>query len=218
MKKWFEYQLEHQVVDRNWSKFTTPIMNVNSLNGVFAQIKEDYAAGKYKPELEPYFTSDRYKNIAGGLDISYDTLSDWINDPEYNEIVSRNGIDVFGLDQKQTSVLSLFFSKKLNIPMKNIEISVHLQKPGQMLSMHVDRIKNQEWGLEKTHVNETPKHSRYVVFFDDWQTGQIFQMGTEFLKWKAGDVYTWQCRDVPHGTANIGYEPRFMLLVQGLTK
>ena len=219
MKKWFEYQLEHQVVDRDWDKYARPVGNLNSvLAKTLAQIKENYYTNKYDTHLKSYFTDQGYQDAAGGTDVPAETLAEWINDPAYAGLVGRNGIDVFRLKGEEDRLLKMLFAKKLGLELDTLGLAVHLQQPGQMLGMHVDRVKNVDINLEKAELSAEPKHTRYLVFFDDWQWGQVFQMGTEFLKWQAGDVFTWKSRDVPHGTANVGYEPRFMLVITGVIK
>ena len=219
MKKWFDYQMAHQVVDYNWDNYLQPVANLNSvLSKTFEQIKTNYYSGHYNPQLTSYFTDRSYLDTAGGTDVSAETLAEWINDPLYAGLLEKNGIDVFKLMPDEYRVLRTFFVSNFDLEPENLGIVVHLQQPGQILAMHVDRVKNTEVNLEKNKLSAEPRHTKYLAFFDDWQWGQVFQMGTEFLKWQAGDVFTWTSRDVPHGTANMGYEPRFMLVINGIIK
>ena len=94
---------------------------------------------------------------------------------------------------------------------------LNVQKPGQYFALHIDRVRWNEFNQEVESLNHPSKHVRYIVFFDDWQYGQVFQMGENFIKWKSGDVFTWNPRDVPHGSANFGYHDRFVLVVTGQT-
>ena len=61
-------------------------------------------------------------------------------------------------------------------------------------------------------------NSIYIMFCKDWAQGQGFQMGDNFLKWKAGDVFHWNYRNVPHGTCNFGYETNFVFVITGNRK
>ena len=218
MKKWLEYQLKNQVVDRDWDKYTRPVVNLNSvLAKTFAQIKANYYADQYHTKFTPYFT-DQFYMTAGGNEVSAETLSEWINDPAYAELMNRNGIDSFKLKDDEDRLLKILFAEKLNLDPATLVLLVHLQQPGQFLAMHIDRVWNVDIHSKKDKLSAEPKRIRYLVFFDDWQWGQVCQMGTEFLKWQAGDVFTWKGRDVPHGTANLGYEPRFVLVLHGVIK
>jgi hypothetical protein len=87
--------------------------------------------------------------------------------------------------------------------------------------MHIDRHKYQEWEVDdpKKYVydknKDFHKHSIYIMFFKNWAQGQAFQMGNNFLKWNAGDVFNWNFRNVPHGASNFGYETNFVMVITG---
>jgi hypothetical protein len=50
----------------------------------------------------------------------------------------------------------------------------------------------------------------------DWQLGQVFQLGNAmWTQWRAGDCITWEWRDIPHATCNMGWWDRPMLQVTG---
>ncbi len=53
------------------------------------------------------------------------------------------------------------------------------------------------------------------VFLDDQKQGQVWKQGNNFLTWKKGDCFTWPWRDIPHGTANFGHDPRPTLNITG---
>jgi hypothetical protein len=40
-------------------------------------------------------------------------------------------------------------------------------------------------------------------------------MGDNFLKWKSGDVFNWNFRNIPHGTSNFGYDTNFVMVITG---
>jgi hypothetical protein len=45
---------------------------------------------------------------------------------------------------------------------------------------------------------------RTVIMMDDWDRGQVLQVGEEaYTHWRAGDTYTWK-GDIWHGMANFG--------------
>jgi len=56
------------------------------------------------------------------------------------------------------------------------------------------------------------------VFLNDWSMGQIWHQGTAVhTHWKAGDVISWHWQDFPHGTANMGWDTRYILQFTGRT-
>ena len=57
---------------------------------------------------------------------------------------------------------------------------------------------------------------RFAVMLADWELGQIFQLGNaNFTQWKAGDCITWEWKDIPHSTVNMGWWDRPMLQITG---
>ena len=57
---------------------------------------------------------------------------------------------------------------------------------------------------------------RFAIMLADWELGQIFQLGNaNFTQWRAGDCITWEWRDIPHSTANMGWWDRPMLQITG---
>lgn len=218
MKKWFEYQLEHQVQDFNWSSYSEPVTNLNKyLSTVFFRIKENHARGKYRVKLKNHFKDPLYQeNAVDGVTLTATQLEEYINDPEYVDLVNGNIVTQIILNNSlvEYKALSKFIANKFEFDEDHLKLIVHLQQPGQYFALHIDKPKKKEFN--DTDINS--EYKRYLIFFDDWQMGQFFQMGTEFIKWKAGDAYTWNDRDVPHASANMGYEPRYMLMVTGKIK
>jgi hypothetical protein len=51
---------------------------------------------------------------------------------------------------------------------------------------------------------------------DDWKLGQVFQLGTaNFHQWRRGDCITWDWKNIPHATCNMGWWDRPMLQITG---
>jgi hypothetical protein len=212
MKKWFDYQQTHQVTDFDWSKNTAPVMNLYpQLGKLMAKIKQNHAAKKYQVTTKKFFSDLLYQDAAAyGLGLSVDIMRDYMNDPEYEELLAGEATDCFmpNAEANEEEFLKKFFAKKLGMVKDKMVLSVRLQKPGQYFVLHFDRPKQQEWGTDL-------EDKTYLIFFDDWKMGQFFQLGTEFIKWRAGDVYTWSNKDVPHASANVGFDPRFLFLIYG---
>ena len=53
---------------------------------------------------------------------------------------------------------------------------------------------------------------------EDWAPGHIIQFGNTYVPpWKAGDIISWHWQDFPHGTANMGWDTRYILQFTGRT-
>ena len=102
------------------------------------------------------------------------------------------------------------------------ELKLHSQVCGQVLHMHMDnfaaRLDRQNSLQEMDYDVDAKKVHRFVVFLNDWSMGQIWHQGTAVhTHWKAGDVISWHWQDFPHGTANMGWDTRYILQYTGRT-
>ena len=102
------------------------------------------------------------------------------------------------------------------------ELKLHSQVCGQVLHMHMDnfaaRLDRQNSLQEMDYDVDPKKVHRFVVFLNDWSLGQIWHQGTAVhTHWKAGDVISWHWQDFPHGTANMGWDTRYILQFTGRT-
>jgi hypothetical protein len=88
------------------------------------------------------------------------------------------------------------------------------QKPGEMVGLHLDGYKHHVFGLT---ADQEHLVTRYAVFLQDQQLGQVWFINRDHLQWCRGDVYTWDQSRVPHGTANLGFHDRPVLVVTGIT-
>ena len=75
--------------------------------------------------------------------------------------------------------------------------------PGCSLMWHFDTYAT---FVKYNQISEDDAHNvcRTVVMMDDWDRGQVLQVGEEvYTHWEAGDTYTWK-GDTWHGMANFG--------------
>ncbi len=83
----------------------------------------------------------------------------------------------------------------------------HIQYPGEMLNLHIDK---------QYEMNEDPNRvARFFIFLEDWKPGHLLQMGTSFMQWRRGDVVWFDWRNMPHASANAGWEPRCLIQITG---
>lgn len=222
MKKWFDYQMEHQVVDKEWAKYSRTISNINEqIKDIIPVVKEKYYRGDYDvyKRGSSVFTTEEYINNAGGLNLTSDEVREMIEDPEFAELMKNDGISMVGMvPTDEGKAITAIFAEHLGLKPELIGIHLNVQKPGKYFALHIDRVRLWKFADTLTTLNEEPIYRRHLLFADDWEFGQAFQLGDSFIKWSAGDVYTWNPRDVPHGSANFGFKDRFLFVISGIPK
>jgi len=86
---------------------------------------------------------------------------------------------------------------------------LHVQWPGQVWTRHIDK-------LDKFCPEDPGRVMRIMIQLTDWQPGQFWEFGNyQYRGWRAGDVVTFDWRNVPHCTANAGHQPRITLQLTG---
>lgn len=212
MFEFFKWQMKNQVQDHSWmknpdSKIYKPMMNLNdSLQGIFTLFRKNLSQMSYNP-------------------ITYDSIVPFIKQ-EYTELTPEQidlwfyedqSVEKFKTDiwahgytpsnQMRQLLIQTNLCEHLQLDESTTKFRIHEQRPGQIWPLHLDRKKDQEFGRRP--------YKRYWIFFDDWQPGHAIQLGDQFIKWRAGDVWGYFDTDVPHGTANFGHESRFIMMVTG---
>lgn len=221
MKKWFEWCFANQCKDRTkWDDYCSPVTNLReTLAWFFNQVKESHQAGESGSWHENvFYRLDWTERTAAGTngDVHYRELWDWVHDPKYQLLMDRSGIEKINqFDDATRKKMIHVLAAGLNLKPETINFYVHNERPGEVFPMHFDRNKWNHFSLDG-NTDYDPNYGLYIIFFDDWQHGHAFQMGTKFLTWKSGDVFSWSHRDTPHGSSNFGYEDRTVLLVNGV--
>lgn len=104
----------------------------------------------------------------------------------------------------------LFQSIADQFGLENSMARIHIQKPGQVWNLHLDK-------LEKWMPADPTQVVRYFVQLTDWQPGHFWSYGNYMWSaWRAGDVSTFDWLNVPHSTANAGHVPRATLQITGV--
>jgi hypothetical protein len=86
---------------------------------------------------------------------------------------------------------------------------LHVQLPGQVWTRHIDK-------LDKFSPDNPKEVMRIMIQLTDWQPGQFWEFGNyQYRGWRAGEVITFDWRNVPHCTANAGHRPRVTLQLTG---
>jgi len=89
-------------------------------------------------------------------------------------------------------------------------VRLHLQRPGQMFNLHIDK-------LYDRYPEDPSQIVRIVVNLTDWQPGQFYSYGTHNMShWSAGDVHLFDWQNIPHATANCSREVRPTMMITGV--
>lgn len=99
---------------------------------------------------------------------------------------------------------------ELRFGMENSKMRLHVQHPGQMWNLHLDKL--QKWNPE-----DPGQVMRIMIALTDWEPGHFFSYGNYVhTGWRAGDVTTFDWQNIPHATANAGHGPRLTLQLTGV--
>ena len=87
---------------------------------------------------------------------------------------------------------------------------IHVQQPGEVWNLHIDKL--YKWDPE--HPEQV---MRIMIQLTDWQPGQFWSYGNyNYSQWRAGDVTTFDWANIPHATANAGFDPRVTFQLTGI--
>jgi hypothetical protein len=214
MKKFFDYQLEHQVKVPN-NPYT--LFNFQKIKPYLEDIKRRYYNGDFGQETAWAYRPDSLflTWVSDEYGIPRNELVDIFCDPAYEKLSQRSEVDSVNYRnpayKEICQTLQTFLARELPVEEEGMKIQLHLQRPGQFHALHIDYVRTKVNGTDDISVD--PNHTKFLIFFDDWQEGQAFQINQDFIKWKSCDTLTYNIRDSQHGSANFGYSDRFLLLV-----
>jgi hypothetical protein len=87
---------------------------------------------------------------------------------------------------------------------------IHVQQPGEVWNLHLDK-------LYKWDPDHPEQVMRIMIQLTDWQPGQFWSYGNyNYSQWRAGDVTTFDWANIPHSTANAGFDPRATFQLTGI--
>ena len=91
--------------------------------------------------------------------------------------------------------------------MDNCRHKLHIQLTGEVVTMHMDKHYELDGGEAR----------RFLIALEDWEPGQFVMFGNQLCeRWTAGDIFTWEWKDIPHATANASLHKRPLLAVTGV--
>ena len=87
---------------------------------------------------------------------------------------------------------------------------IHVQMPGEVWNLHIDK-------LYKWAPDNPSSVMRIMIQLTDWQNGQFWEYGNHhYNQWRAGDVTSFDWVNMPHCTANAGFNPRVTFQLTGI--
>jgi hypothetical protein len=138
-------------------------------------------------QSSPMIEQEEYDMIQAGMDPEH-VMFRAIEYKDYGPKLKKM-VDLFGL--------------------KNYKSNLHIQFPGEMLTVHIDKLNYLEDVEEKDVI-------RIMISLRDWVPGHFYQYGNyTYKQWRAGDIHTFAWKHVPHCTANASYHPRPILNMFG---
>jgi len=140
--------------------------------------------------VPPQLELEEYDIIQGGGNpnmVLVETLDDFSNCPNIQALG-----DFFGLEPGYHSRL-------------------HVQHTGQMFNNHMDK-------MDAVFPNNTDDEIvKFIIMLSDWCPGHFYQYGNyTYEHWRAGECHWFDWYNIPHGTANTSYEPRYSLGITGI--
>lgn len=223
MKKWYEWQLKNQVKNKNWVDIVTPVVNLSKELEWFTSFVID---GHKNKTLDCYFDNVFFRSdwTAKASDstngeVSESELYNWMHDSEFETLMSRQGVEyIVNFDQETDIKLRKLLSDCLNLDESSINFRIHIQRPGEFFALHFDRNKYGQFEIDDPKNNYETRSKIFLIFLNDRRLGQSFHLGPAQLDWKEGDVFTWEQSDIPHGSANVGLDNRYSIIITGYKK
>jgi hypothetical protein len=214
MKRFLDYQLKNQVQIPN-NPYT--VRNFEKIRPYLEQIKSQYLQGKFKKVTHYSYTpsSKFLQNLSRDYLMPIEQVNDMFCDPEYGPLSQNAAIDSFVLDDPEYRQIErkirVLMCGEFGLDRDTMQFQIHIQKPGQYFPLHIDYVRTNLNG--SPDITMDPKHTKFLIFFDDWEEGQVFQINRDFLKWRSCDMINYNIRDCQHGSANFGYYDRYLMLV-----
>jgi hypothetical protein len=209
MRKWFEWQQQHQRKNVDVEEVYTKRNILSEIEHIIKDIDNKMFAESI--EVNAFYREHYTNKISKDYELNKKEVAEWINDPHLIKLLDEAGkLNMIFLPDHIANIYKKTLQNIFLID--QIEIKIHIQKPGQLFPLHYDRIKHKDHGVDRSKEENI---LRYMVFLKDQMPGQVFLLGEEFVKWRAGDVISWNQTNHPHGSANFGYYDRPALVVTG---
>ena len=130
-----------------------------------------------------------------------------LSENEIKDIIDAGGDPDMTMYQGSYTIGPVMQQMIDTLGMDNCRHKLHIQVTGEVVTMHMDKHYELEGGEAR----------RFLIALEDWEPGQFMLFGNQVCeRWTAGDIITWEWKDMPHGTANCSLYKRPMLAVTGV--
>jgi hypothetical protein len=99
---------------------------------------------------------------------------------------------------------------------------LHIQRLGMVTPIHIDQqMRNARPDRRKQWLSHGGDKNplvlrRWLIHLQDWDYGHVWQFGNTYHQgYKSGSAVTYDWCNVPHGTANFGFNPRVTFQITG---
>lgn len=99
---------------------------------------------------------------------------------------------------------------------------LHVQKLGMVTPIHIDQqMRNAREDRRKQWLSHGGDKNplvlrRWLIHLQDWDYGHVWQFGNTYHQgYKSGSAVTYDWVNMPHGTANFGFNPRVTFQITG---
>ena len=143
----------------------------------------------------------------------------------YYDKVVRTKFDADGNKQRKENKVPEYEIFHEAIKQMDIDVHqsrIHVQKMGQCTPIHIDqqmRYARPGWRKIWTDAGadkQPLKLRRFLIMLQPWTQGHVWQFGNKYFQgYSGGEAVTYDWCNMPHGTANFAYEPRFTFQITG---
>lgn len=229
MKEWMKYIKDYHNADESYKRLSlidNPAL-VKAMDQVVAYIKENGLLGKNTPPVYNRNDADRF--LFGYPEDFYNTefLDKCYADNKHKELpeLPLRSTNMFDIEDGLREEFLTAFEEYESVDDHFLKFRVHVVLPGDIVMTHYDSpgewVRNaqtaDEWRYvipyEKSHLE-----MRLMVFMDDWQPGQVVQIGNDLIQWKKYDAIEWDIKNCLHGAANFGFDDRIAFLIGWIRK
>ena len=141
-------------------------------------------------------------------------LEGWFNEPKYKRAISLPTRELIAADFPDEMVsTALDALKQQETVYENAAVFRMIKlEPGDMMILHYDPKTFYKLGKEWPTIHDGKYiDKRAFVYMNDRQPGQVSWLGANEIDYKKHSMFTFDATKVYHGSANFGYDDRYMI-------
>ena len=165
--------------------------------------------------LEPFvntYNDYNYNKQAAQFGMSVEEIKEWMLDPNYKRYSDNANSRIAVMPSDLEARIRHELAEYLGLEKDTLLMRIQVQAPGEMIALHLDPLKTKLFGAEDEQI------LRYAWFLEDQHPGEVWLMDNAAIYWKAGDLVYFDNTRLPHATANLGYNDRYVMIITGTKK